>query len=497
MVKLMRIVNRPAQIKRATPKAFKAYRVEWVEDGRQFVQDFADKASRDAKAEHLAKQQTKSAEDLIRRKSARIAQRTFVDYQEISFAGQTMRRHLVPFYSWLEQNAKYNVNLGKNLIDMVRSGQIDATAAAARGVGIATIGGSRLAAGMLARFMLPYVLVSLWNSTGEREEIEKDLSEEDRRRPHIVLGRDADGKALVVYTPNAFGDFAEWFYGGELGRQVGMVLSGEQSPYHATEEWISGLAPNVANKVLQSGAPHIKALYTLGSKKTLFPDVFDQRTLPDSEVAPYILSQLTDPLVVEVFRRVTDKDYYAPKDLGDWAQQLILQVRKRDPESWSYYSIRDKAGAFMEERTGRALGFMINNSKDAEVIRNFRKAIRNGNAEKAMHFYQRMLEYGYDSNRLKASLRNQHPLGDLMGNKYGHLLPEFLDSLQPYEQRQVKLAMKYYSRLQKLEPLAKTLFPKSGTAITPEWLENHQEMIDQRKEVIRQIAEQNSTISAP
>src|SRR5690606_8646486 len=97
---------------------------------------------------------------------------------------------------------------------------------------------------------------------------------------------------------------------------------------------------------------------------------------------------------------------------GDWVKQLVLQVRRRDPEQWAFYEIKDKANDYLERLTGkkRSMGY---DAPDQQVLRNFRRAIYRGDVDKAQQFYLRLLDYGYTAERFTSSIRSQDPLSVL------------------------------------------------------------------------------------
>jgi hypothetical protein len=371
--------------------------------------------------------------------------------------GQELRRYLIPFYSWLEINFKYHANLFRNLTDMAAAGEIaqaDAAKAAARAAAVMAATFTRKAAGgILLRLALPYLAVALWNNTGDREELEETLSAEDRRRFHIILGRDKNGKTMVIYAQTALADVLRWFSGGEAARQIGDVLSGRTDWGTALGEWLRQFPRDFANNLFQVG-PVPRAIYTKLSGKSTFPDVTDQRTIPAYDVNWVILGQMTDQTAAEMIRRAADKDYLAPRDMNDWAMQAVLQVRKRDPEQWAFYEVKDKAAAFVEEKTGRKRASSYD-APDQQVLRNFRRAIYRGDVENAMKFYDRLLELGYTADRFKASIRAQEPLSELPKD----MRREFMESLSPFERRQVERAFAFYLRMAENRGAENAIFP--------------------------------------
>ncbi|PAW75177.1 MAG: hypothetical protein B9S38_02505 [Verrucomicrobiia bacterium Tous-C4TDCM] len=412
------------------------------------------------------------AADAAVRKAAAISKATFGDYGDLSVLGQSVRDRLVPFYSWLEINFRYHANLLRNMRDMVRAGEASRAEAAGTGARAAAVFAAgftaRAAGGIALRLALPYAAVILWNSTGDRDELEELLSDEDKRRFHIIVGESSDGnttlrdgrKVEVIYAATALMDVLKWFSGPQLAQAAGSWLNGRQTFPQAFTTWRDGVANDLANNLAQSVGPAFKIPYTLASGKNPFPDVADQRTIPSYDMRRTILGQMTDEATADVIERTANKDYYAAKDLGDWAKQLILQVRQRDPDSWAFYEIKDRAQDFLQERTGRKRSSDYD-APDQQVLRNFRRAIFRGDVEKAAQFYLRLLDYGYTAERFAASIRAQDPLAQLP--KEDGTRRAFVDSLNPTDREILQRAYAYYTRINASQGREARLFPRAET----------------------------------
>ena len=401
------------------------------------------------------------ANDAAERKAAAISKATFGDYGDLSVLGQTARDKFVPFYSWMEINFRYHANLLRNLRDMVREGDTPAAAQAGKTVALAGLSFTARAAGGLAlRLALPYLALALWNNSGDRDELEKLLSEEDRRRTHLILGRDAQGKVLVVYGNTALMDVMKWISGPKFAQAMGGWLNGKTDFATAAATWRDAILPDLANNTAGSFGPYFKIPYTLASGKAVFPDITDQKTIPAYDMRRAIIGQITDDFTADLIERTVNKDYYGSKDLGDWAKQLIMQVRQRDPESWAFYSIKDKANDYLEKRTGTKRDSSLD-APDQQVLRNFRRAIYRGDVDKAVQFYQRLLDYGYTAERFQASIRSQDPLSALP--KENGLRKQFVDSLNPDDRAQLDRAYVFYQRMNASRGQERQLFPSQSS----------------------------------
>lgn len=432
----------------------KPYAIAWEQGGRRFEESYATKEERTKKREALEAQQRQADTALVARKAAAISRATFGDYGELTPNGNGIRRLCVPFFAWTEVNFRYHANLLRNMHDMLASGRMDRKAAAGQIAKQAVALGSRAAMGMVLRLALPYLAVTLWNLSMFGDD-EDDLSEEDRRRFHLLLGRDDDGKIRVVYLPTAFSDVLKWFSGNRAAALVGDVVAGRTDWQTAAGEFASNLVPDFLNNTIGSAGPVWKIPYTFASGKSTFPDVTDQRTIPSYDMRRVIIGQMTDQFTAEMLELAINKDYVASRDAGEWAQQAILQVRRRDPESWAFYAIKDKAAQFEEAQTGRREQRAAYDAPDAQVLRQFRRAIYQADVPTATRMYQRLLELGYTAERFESSVRAQDPLYGLPKAQRD----EFVRSLAPAERDQLRTAYRYYLRIQEMEGAGRRLFP--------------------------------------
>jgi hypothetical protein len=393
------------------------------------------------------------ANDAIYAKAAEIARKTFVDYDDISVSGDALRKYWVPFYSWMEGNFRYHANLFRNLGDMSAGAGMSQLArgglAAASKVVL-----PRTVTGVLLRLALPYVVAALWNNSDDREELEKTLSEEDQRRFHIILGKDEQGKTVVVYAPTALADVAEWFGGNDFARLAGDYMHGRITLGQLAHDWLAETPVATLNKGVQGLNPFFKTMLEFAARKNFFPDVTDARVIADYDLGWHVLGSMTDLPTAAAIRRVLDKDDYSSRSGWEWAQQLILQARRRDPEQWGYYATLDRVDAWQAAHGG-TVDFGANNRDDAELLRNFRRTLRSADVPAAIQFYHKLLDAGYTAERFAASVRASDPLQTL---KRTHR-QEFYDSLSLAQQNDLQNAYRYAQRMEVFRNHERQLFP--------------------------------------
>lgn len=402
------------------------------------------------------------AEGTPEEKAAFIARRTFGDYGDLSVAGDWLRQNLVPFYSWTEINFRYHANLLRNMADMIRKGEFGDAAQSARAI----------AAWTALRLALPYAAVHLWNTIGgamagawdDDDDLEATLSEADRRRFHIILGKDDRGQTRVVYLPTAFSDVVSWFGGDNAARLLAEYARGEITFERVVGDFAKQIGPDVVNKVAQSTGPVGKGAFIAVSGKQPFPDITNMRSVSGREKWFAVVQTMTDREGTDLLRRAFDNDYY-PRPAGEVAQQLILQIRRRDPEQWAFYEVKEKVSDWKERKTGKRFEAGDYSAPEAQALRSFRRAVYLGDVDAAERFYTRLLGFGYTSERLKASIRNQHPLAEL--NEEGR--KEFIKGLSRADREQLRRALQYWERLGTLKGKERGLFPaKVGQRFTPQ-----------------------------
>lgn len=406
-------------------------------------------------------------EDLMAAKAAEITMKTFGDYGSLAVASQWLRDNVMPFWSWNDVNLRYHANQLRNIADVVLARQMAnkrqaATYAVTRGARM-TWSALRVMAGLA----LVNLAAALWNEFGgvmaglwdDDDDLEGQLSEADRRRPHLIMGKDDNGKVMVIYTPSAFGDVLEWVGGNNLKRLVIEYLKGERTLTETVTDYATQAGPDFVNKLAQGTRPEAKTVYELTSGKATFPDVFDQRNIPKSEKWWRVSRNFFGEIPTDLLRNPLDKDYMG-RPMAEQLQQAVLQVRRRDPEQWAYYKVREDAADWKEQKTGKRYEGGNYTAAESQALRNFRRSIYQGDVAGAERFYLRLLEYGYTAERLAASIRAQHPLADL--NKQQQR--EYLETLTEKAKRELDLAVRYYDRMATLDHREKTLFPTKAAA---------------------------------
>jgi len=355
-------------------------------------------------------------------KAAKIARELLGDYAAISKYGESLRNSLIPFYSWMEINAKRWPRLVKNAFEESKTAGIRSSA----------LLGGKIAAGFASRVVSAYATTYVWNNYIAPlvfgENIEDQLSEYDRKRLHISLGKNDDGTVRLIRTPGASGDFLEWFGFNELPVLFDMVSRNVISIGDALVQ----LAKAPVNKVAQGINPWLKLPAELASEKQFFPDVFNPGPVMDKWEHIARAWQLET-----VYRQM--KDIPQKRSIGKDLTKSMMLITEYDPTETAYYDVLALKRDFMRSK-GREAGFGL--SEKSQTYRNYKKAIRYGQREIADALLKEMAEKGWISG-LEQSLRALNPMHGLNKADQVEFRDKYLNGLQ--RQKLIK-AIDFYNK---------------------------------------------------
>ncbi len=209
-------------------------------------------------------------DELIRQKgpevaAAHLSRNLLGDYGNLTKFGQYARKHLAPFYSWIEINFKRWPRLAANAVSEARQGNLAP--------------GAAILATNLARMTAMYAAVYAWNNTVMKDE-ERDLTPEDRAGLHLTLGRTSDGSVRVFRRVGSLSEFTDWFGVPEAVALLPQYRADQLSTKDYAGE--IGLAP--VNKAVQAFRPDVKLGAELGIGQSLYPDVSRPRPQGRDEI---------------------------------------------------------------------------------------------------------------------------------------------------------------------------------------------------------------------
>jgi hypothetical protein len=309
----------------------------------------------------------------FRDRAFRLSNELLGAYDEISPIGQTIREKIFPFWSWKELNTKSYIRMMKNI-----AYNDEAAVKTAKGL----LGGAKMGAVVGTRTLLGAgrfaikafgltALLSAYNEIFFKDE-ENDLPRDVQGRLHIVLGRDKDGKVQYFSRLGALGDFLEWA-GLDAGyKTMNDYLDGRKT----IKEIVVDMAKSPVNVVASGLSPFLKAPLEIATRKTLFPDAFDPKTIRDR--GAYFARQLG---VEDEYRAIAGKP--GKPYLSTLSQ---IAIYKSDPLETAYYNFLDIKRDYLKS-IGRGTGGAYL-SPSSNALYNMKMAYRYGEHDKVKKYLQ-------------------------------------------------------------------------------------------------------------
>ena len=329
-------------------------------------------------------------------KAARLSRELIGDYGNISEAGMAYRKGMYPFFSFVEINAPRYVRL-------LRNAPLEGKSGAARGVAM----GSARVVGRAAQVALIMSLIEAYNRLYHDEERKEILAQE---RSGLILGRDAQGKVIVVPMAPATYEALEWFNAGDIASDIEDVRSGEAT----VADKLNEAAKGPLEKVYSGAVPLIKTpVEAMVGKKSDWDE-----TLGKGSKWRRVSTPVRDPLghvigmasMEWLYKKFTDKPVPSGGVLDDATFRSNV-VRRVDPGEVAYYHVRDIAYAWKREQ-GKGGGAGEPDEK-GNALFYWRTSLKYGDAERAARWKAKYLEAGGSEKGAAQSLKTVRPLGML------------------------------------------------------------------------------------
>jgi cell wall-associated NlpC family hydrolase len=371
----------------------------------------------------------------IRDRAFDLSNKVLGAYDNVSVLGKDIRTHAIPFWSWYETNFKRYAQFFENqkvdgaLTSAISKKLVGSVLIRSPYYAVAT-GSFVVKAGALWGALQAYNNLVFPNE-------ENELPVEEQQRPHIVLGRDENGKVRYFSRLGALPDFLEWFGLDTPVKDVKDYLDGSRS----MKEIVTDMGKTPINKLTQGVSPLIKSPAELLTGKTLFPDAFNARSIKDNEL--YLANSFG---LANEFKAISKTDIarqvgVAPRPSKPYFGQDTgenLLYYKAEPNQSSYYSIQDRKRAFLKDiGKGGDGDFSL---PKTEVLRNYKIAIRLKDEESATYYLNEYKNMGGTKESLKKSLESMHPLSGLNSQEK----TKFRNSLNGEQQSELENAITYY-----------------------------------------------------
>jgi hypothetical protein len=370
----------------------------------------------------------------IRDRAFKLSNEVLGAYDNVSALGKDIRTSVIPFWSWYETNfTRYSQflrnqandgSIGEALSRKLVGNVLIRSPYYAYSLGSFTVKAGALWAALQAYNNLVY------------PNEEKELPVEEQARPHLVLGRDENGKVKYFSRLGSFPDFLEWFGLDTPVRDVKDFLDGTRT----MKEIAQDMGKSPVNKLAQGVSPLIKTPAEIATGKRLFPDVFNARSIKDNP--QYIAESLG---LGNEFKAISKTETareigIAPRPAKPYSPEIAgnLLYYKAEPNQSAYYSIQDKKREFLKSIGKGGDGEFSSPKSDA--LRNYKIALRLKDTESAGYYLTEYKKLGGTKKGLQKSLESLDPLAGIKSDE----VKKFKQGLTVEQQKELEKATTYY-----------------------------------------------------
>ena len=364
--------------------------------------------------------------DNIRDRAFKMANELLGAYDQVSETGKQLRELIIPFYSWMEVNAKRYLQLLKNGITEDVAG--DFASSFLKGQ-ISNIPYYSYKVGKTLLFVnLFSMLINAFNRFVFPDDDDK-LPPDIKQKPHITLGHDSNGNTLYFTQVGALGDNLEWFGLDTFTHDLRQIFNGQMT----VTDWLKNLASAPVNKIINGVNPFLKMPFEIASGQSFYPSVSNPRSIRDT--SRYIAQSLG---LSWPYKAVMGE----PRN--DWHEFRNIFIYSQDADEAAYYYTLSLVRNFKENVLGQKFSG-YSSTKRTNSLRNLKTAIRFNDKEAIRRSLAEYYSHELGGNRqgLNTSLRNMNPLQGLNPQRQRQFLKWVDKEDRPY----VKRAQKYFQKL--------------------------------------------------
>jgi len=363
----------------------------------------------------------------IRDKAFKLSNDVVGAYDSVSAAGQYLREHWIPFWSFQETNFKTYTQGFKNLAE------------AGKGQKNTLIAGVKIAkktATTLAKVLSLSASITAWNYLMHKDIEENELPNNVKNGLHIILGRKANGDPIYFTNVGTLTDYLQWWGLGDAPSDVIDLLNNKVT----FKEVVMENLKQPVNKLAQGFRPDLKLGIEAFAKKKMYPDVTKPQTINDF---PRHAAQTLG--VKDVFDVATGRPHESTqvKNLGDlWDKLSGLFVYSSNPFETAYWNMVNEKYRYLEKQ-GNSGGSNFTKNKKSMALYNFKQAVRFGDENAKKKYLQEYKDEGGTREGMEQSLATMHPLYGIPENQR----KKFIASLTESERESLKRAIQYYTQL--------------------------------------------------
>jgi hypothetical protein len=309
--------------------------------------------------------------------------------------GNNLRDHFFPFWSWKELNFKRYVRFARNAVQDKES-----MSKIGRKLGAKTPYTAYRVGAFVTKATAFWSMLQTWNIT-MFPELEKQLPEEERSRPHLIFGQDKDGKTVNFTRLGAVGDFLQWFGLDAAPQHLSNWFEGKRTIKEIAKEMIK----SPVNVVIQGSTPTVKLPMELTTRRSTFPNVFKPTTIRNRGL--HLARSLG---LADEYKLITN---LPSEPYGKSLPKLF--VYKSDPLQSAYHDTFAEKNRFLVKLGKSREGFML--SPKGNALYDFKLALRYEDAKAAEKALMEYLVLGGSKEGLEKSLENLHPFHPLTTNE--------------------------------------------------------------------------------
>ena len=352
----------------------------------------------------------------LRDRAFKMANELLGAYDQVSETGKSLRDILVPFYSWIEVNAKRYVQLIKNAITEDMAGEVV----------LRLFKGKMLNAPYYAlKIGKAYIMINLFAMLIQAfnkffwPEDEDKLPPDVQERPHITLGHDSKGNVLYFDKVGNVVDNLEWFAGDTFRSDMKDILNGKLT----FTDWVQKITAAPFSKAINSLTPLIKLPMELATGRSLYPDI--TRPQPIRDNLKYIAQSFGLSWPYKVLKG---------EPRNDWHEFRNIFLYSADADQAAYFYTLDLVRQFQERVLHRRMdGF--SQTERGNALQKFKAALRLDDMDAAKRYLEQYYRLGGKTQGFKTSMRNMYPLHSLSKNDQRRFLRWISDDDRKYVER--------------------------------------------------------------
>ncbi len=365
----------------------------------------------------------------IRDRAFKMSNELLGAYDQVSETGRSLRDIAVPFYSWIEVNAKRYYQLFKNGITEDNAGDFASRFLKGELANAPyyafKIGKTYLMINLLA------MLIAAFNHLVWPDDEDK-LPPDVQERPHITLGHDTNGRVLYFDRVGAMLDNLEWFgqdnsIFAPFAKDIRDIFDGRQTFMGFLGKIVS--AP--VNKAVNALNPFFKLPAELLTKKSFYPDATRPSNIRDR--AKYVAQSLG---LNWPYKAITGE----PHD--NWQEFKNVFVYSAEADEAAYFYTLSKVHEFQEKVLGRHFdGFA--STQRGEILRRMKTALRLGDNDAVKRYLREYYGVGGSKKGLKSSMHSMNPMHTLSKQQQA----QFLRWISPDEKKYINRAQRYFHKM--------------------------------------------------